>query len=455
MISANGAALRAQTPAPVAPPPAYWKWAPTPPMGWNSYDAFGASVTEAEALANADYMKQRLRAHGWKYVILDFRWYDPDAVHHLNGAKGEALTMDEYGRLLPAPDRFPSAADGAGFKALAARIHALGLKFGFHIMRGIPRQAVAANTPIQGSAFHAADAADTSNTCGWCPDMYGVRGDTPAGRAYYASLFRLYASWGVDFVKVDDFSNPYHAAEGEAIRLAIDQCGRPIVFSGSPGETSINVASQVSTHTNMWRISSDFWDSVGPNGGWPALYHHFELASRWQGVAGPGHWPDMDMLPIGRLGVRSLGPDRQSKFTADEQRTMMTLWCITRSPLMLGADLPDTDPTTLALLTNDAALAVDQHSTNNRRLFRNGDLIAWAADAPDGRSKYLAVFNAQDTVAGLPAAAPVPVSLADLGFAHGCRVRDIWAGQKLGVVTGTFAPAIPPHGAGLYRLDPM
>ncbi len=211
----------------------------TPPMGWNSYDAYGGNVNEAQTLANARYLLQTMQPVGWQYVVVDYRWYDPNsATSPDNGAPNETLTMDGYGRLLPAPNRFPSAADTQGFKGLADQIHAMGLKFGIHIMRGIPRNAVKSNLPIEGSHFHAADAANTADTCGWCPDMYGVRGATPAGQAYYDSLFRLYAAWGIDYVKMDDTSAPYHADEIEAVHNAIGKCGRDIVYSLSPGENS-------------------------------------------------------------------------------------------------------------------------------------------------------------------------------------------------------------------------
>ena len=190
--------------------PAFWKWAPTPPLGWNSYDTFGDSVTEAEVRANADYLKEHLLPHGWQYVVIDYRWYDSGAhSSKLVDRAGARLAMDRFGRLLPAANRFPSAAGGKGFKPLADDLHAMGLKFGIHVMRGIPRQAVAAKTPIEGTPFTAADAANTASTCPWCPDMYGVDATKPAGQAYYNSLYRLYASWGVDFVKVDDLSSPY------------------------------------------------------------------------------------------------------------------------------------------------------------------------------------------------------------------------------------------------------
>ena len=232
----SGAGMAARTVHFIAGP----TLARTPPMGWNSYDAYGSRVTEEQTLANARYMRQNMQPFGWQYVVVDYRWYDPAAATAPdNGAAGEALTMDGFGRLLPPANRFPSAADGQGFKGLADQVHAMGLRFGIHIMRGIPRNAVKANLPIDGSSYKAADAANTNDTCPWCPDMYGVRGDTPAGQAYYDSLFRLYASWGVDFVKMDDTSSPYHADEIEAVRRSIDKCGRSIVYSLSPGETPL------------------------------------------------------------------------------------------------------------------------------------------------------------------------------------------------------------------------
>ena len=376
-------------------PLAYHAFALTPPMGWNSYDAFGDSVTEAEVLSNAVYVAGHLRAHGWNYIVVDYRWYDPGAHdNNPNKRAGAALAMDPQGRLLPATNRFPSAADGRGFQSLAEKVHGLGLKFGIHVMRGIPRQAVEANTPIDGSGFHAADALQPGKRCNWCPDMEGVDAAKPAGQAYYDALLRLYAAWGVDFVKIDDLSSPYSTGEIEAIRKAIDGCGRPIVFSTSPGETPLAQADHIRTHANMWRISGDFWDE------WKHLRHSFDLLRNWQAACGPGHWPDADMIPIGRIGVRSVGGARGTRFTRDEQVTLMTLWSIARSPLMLGADLPQNDAWTEGLLTNDAVLAVDQHGLNSREVYRRGDRVAWAADVPDSRDHYVALFNLGEPLGG-------------------------------------------------------
>ena len=169
--------------------------APTPPMGWSSYDAYCGDVTEQEVKANADYMAQRMARYGWKYVVVDYYWYFSHTQPNQEQEKWE-FNMDEYGRLVPAPNRFPSAAHGQGFKPLADYIHSKGLKFGIHIMRGIPRAAVKKNLPILGTSAHAKDVADTGNACSWSTAMYGVDVSKPAGQAYYDSIVALYAKWG-------------------------------------------------------------------------------------------------------------------------------------------------------------------------------------------------------------------------------------------------------------------
>jgi hypothetical protein len=422
----------------------------TPPMGWNSYDSYGDDVTEAEILANAQYARQNLQPYGWEYVVVDYRWYDPNASiapNDANAQRDATLTMDEFGRLTPAANRFPSAAQGEGFRPLADRIHSMGLKFGIHIMRGIPRQAVKANTPIEGSTYTAADAANTTNTCGWCPDMFGVETTKSAGQAWYDSLMRLYASWGVDLIKVDDMSSPYATGEIEAVRAAIEKCGRAIVLSLSPGETPVDQAEHVKAHANMWRISGDFWDD------WGALSHQFDLIARWNGNGGPGHWPDADMIPLGHLSIhnRSVGADRRTNLTKNEQLTLMTLWALAPSPLMLGMNLPDNDAWTLALLTNEEVLAVNQdeggtQATRITQPGRSGGAEVWARDLADG-SKAVGLFNR------MPIPMPVAVSWTEVGLTGNRHVRDLWQHRDLGVHTDRFEASVPPHGAILIRLS--
>ncbi len=415
---------------------AFLNWARTPPMGWNSWDAFATTVTEAQTKAHADVMAERLARYGWRYVVVDIQWYEPTAKSFEYNT-GAALVMDEWGRLLPAQNRFPSAAGGAGFAPLARYVHRKGLKFGVHLLRGVPRQAVERNLPIKGTTARASDIANTSDVCSWNGDMYGVDMSKPGAQAYYDSVFELFAAWGVDFVKVDDVSRPYHRAEVEAIRRAIDRTGRPMVLSLSPGETPLDAGEHVARHANMWRVSDDFWDE------WRFLLEQFDRLDKWTPFRAAGHFPDADMLPLGVVGQ-----GRPTRFTRDEQVTLMTLWSIARSPLIFGGDLTKIDDATLSLLTNPEVIAVDQRSAGNRQLFRRDGLVAWVADIPGSRDRYLAVFDTRDE------AARVPVRLADLGFTGPCRVRDLWRRADLGRFDGEFAPQLPAHGAGLYRVSP-
>jgi hypothetical protein len=365
----------------------FGSWAPTPPMGWNSWDCFGPTVTEQEVRANADYMAKHLKKFGWQYVVVDIRWYVENDKAHGYNENNPIMTVDEYGRFVPAVNRFPSAAGGKGFKPLADYIHGLGLKFGIHIMRGISRLAVEKNAPVLGTKQTAKDIYSTKNSSAWLRDMYTVDASKPGAQEYYNSLFTLYATWGLDFVKVDDISSPYHNDEIELIRHAIDNCGRPIVLSLSPGPTPLEESKHVSTHANMWRIIGDFWDN------WTQLEEHFKLFEQWVPSMGPGHWPDGDMLPLGRIGIRAeQGDPRMSGFTKDEQITLMSLFSICRSPLMFGGNLPDNDQFTLDLMTNEEALSVLQRGMNNKLLFDDGERIAWTADDSETNDKYVALF---------------------------------------------------------------
>lgn len=419
-------------------------------MGWNSYDAWGTSVTEVETLENACYMRDKLSSHGWQYIIIDARWYDSvssfDDRDFNKERAGAKLFADDHGRMTPALNRFPSATNGMGFKPLADRVHAMGLKFGFHMMRGIPRQAVLARTPIEGSTFTAADAADTNSICGWCPDMFGVRNNA-AGQAWYDSCTRLWAFWGVDFIKVDDISNGYVTHEIEMIRRALDKCGRPIVFSVSPGPTDPSHAAHVSTNANLWRISGDFWDQWGESHR-SGLNQQFDLLAKWQGVGGPGHWPDADMIPLGHIGIKCTiaGPDRQTRLTRDEQRTLMSLWAIAPSPLMLGNNLPDTDEWTLSLLANDEVLAVNQDALGQpaRRAAQAGESEVWVKQLADGGTA-VGLFNRGDQ------AQQVELKWNAAGLAGDQELRDLWSHKDLGRFHDTFSAEVPAHGVKFLK----
>ena len=441
--------------------PAFWSWANTPPMGWNSWDCYGAGVWETNVIANADYMAAHLKAHGWNVVTIDIQWYEPLA-HTTEYRKGALLEMDDHGRLLPAANRFPSTQATRSFKPVADYLHQQGLKFGLHLLRGIPRLAVDRdNAPILGTSVKAADIADRNSKCPWNDDMYGVDMTRPGAQEYYDSVFALLASWDLDYVKVDDLSAPYHTAEIEAIRRAIDKTGRPIVFSTSPGATPVDQGAHVQTHANLWRISNDFWDD------WRALYSQFARLDRWTPYRGGGHWPDADMLPLGNVRAWQ-DRDAWTHFTHDELYTLLSLWCIARSPLILGGNLPKNDDFTLALLTNDEVIRVNQASLNNRQVCNQSNHIAWVADVPGSPDKYVALFNAAPTPAPgrrrnepatnpaepPPAPTKVTVALTDLGLQGACAVRDLWSHQDLAPATGEVSATVNPHGAVLLRLRP-
>ncbi len=426
---------------------AHKQYAATPPMGWNSWDCYGASVTEEEVLGNARYMAEHLKPFGWEYVVVDIQWYEPGA-HSSSYRPFVPLEMDEYSRLVPAANRFPSSAGGKGFKPLADVIHGMGLQFGIHIMRGIPRQAVHANTPILGTERRAREIA-ANNICPWNSDMYGVNPNAEGAQAYYDSLFRLYAEWEVDFVKVDDIaaSRLYHIhhREIEMLRTAIDRCGRPMVLSLSPGAAPLDYGGLLAGNANMWRMTDDFWDV------WPLLKDMFGRCEQWYPFVGNGSWPDCDMLPLGHIGLRSVdggASNRQTRFTPDEQQTMMTLWSLFRSPLMFGGELRDNDSWTLSLLTNEEVLAVHRDGRDARPLYRREERTVWTSCAPDG-GVYVALFNLGDTPA------EVGVELAELGLAPGAReARDLWARRSLGLVEDELRVTLPPHGSKLVKLEP-
>jgi len=421
--------------------------APTPPMGWNSWDCYGAAVTEKEVRANADYMAKHLKDFGWEYVVVDIQWYEPGAVSS-QYRPFVPLEMDEYARLMPAVNRFPSAADGQGFKPLADYVHGLGLKFGIHIMRGIPRQAAHAATPIKGASATARDIAHPNSICPWNTDMYGVDASKEGAQAYYDSLFELYAQWGVDFVKVDDIaaSRLYdtHLPEIAMIRAAIDRCGRPMTLSLSPGPAPLTHADFLEANANMWRMTDDFWDL------WELLLDMFDRCEQWQGRTGPGHWPDCDMLPLGHIGIRSVdggGADRWTRFTKNEQVTMMTLWTLFRSPLFFGGEMNDNDDWTLSLLTNRDVLAMHRDGTDAKLVSRNGDRIVWTSNGADG-VRYVALFNTGD------APLQIGVELNALGLrGSAVSVFDMWASSELELVNERLELEVASHGARLVRLS--
>lgn len=415
----------------------------TAPMGWNSWDCYGAAVDEATVRANADFMAKNLKQYGWEYIVVDIQWSAPDAKSHEYQPFTE-LCMDEYSRLIPSEKRFPSSAGGKGFAPLAEYVHSLGLKFGIHIMRGIPRQAVHQNTKIKGTDITARQIAKTNSICAWNTDMYGVDASKDGAEAYYKSIMELYASWGVDFIKCDDICRELPHAEDELVLLskALYSCGRDMIFSLSPGPAILEKAELYKQSSNMWRITDDFWDK------WELLYNMFERAEKWCVHTGAGHWPDADMLPIGPI-LQDYDKSNRTKFTPDEQVTMLTLWSIFRSPLMIGGEMTGFDAFTMSLLTNEAVLEMHRNSRHSHQVWRRNiggnEIILWTSVSSEG-GQYAAVFNAGE------AEAAVDIHLSDLEIYTPSACTELWSGESLGTVSAIEA-LVPSHGAKAFKLD--
>lgn len=422
-------------------------WAKTPPCGWNSWDCFGAGVNEEQLIANADYMAKHLKQYGWEYIVCDIQWYEPKACSNDYNNFAE-LCCDEYGRLIPAQNRFPSSKGGKGFKPIADYIHSLGLKFGIHIMRGIPRQAVHADLPIKDSEYTARQVAHHFSICSWNTDMYGMK-NCDGAQDYYNSIIKMYADWGVDYIKCDDIAvtefrkwdNPYSADyEIEMLRNAIDSCGREIVLSLSPGPALRDKTEHLKANANMWRLTGDFWDL------WEHLYAMFDKCEEWQGVRGVGSYPDCDMLPIGRISKLCSyhgAQNRMSNFTHDEHYTLMTLWGIFGSPLMIGGNMPENDDFTLSLLNNAEYMNMHRTVKNSRMLRRNEEngkgYIIWGGENEE--SRFVALFNTDEKPVTINTAEKINISV-DGSY-------DIW--QKCTVSKNDIT--VQPHGARLLKLN--
>ncbi len=412
-------------------------------MGWNSWDAYGLTIDEADFKANVAVLAG-IKQYGWRYAVIDEGWY----LQNPFGADTESqkFVYDEHGRLIPALNRFPDAAHGAGLKPLADWVHGQGLKFGIHLIRGVPRESAKRNVPIAGSQFTTGEAADPTDVCPWNNDNYGVK-DNAAGQAWYDAMIALYAGWGVDYLKVDCISDhPYKPAEIRMIATAIRKTGRPIVLSLSPGPTNLSHAAEVAQYAQLWRISDDHWDvwSHVPEAGQSEFplgtRQAFDRLEAWQPYVKPGSWPDEDMLPFGWLGPHpGWGEARESRLTEDETRTEFTLWAITRSPLILGANLTRMSPFLRGLVTNTELIEMDQATVDNHPIenlpagFENirvweATKSRWKGTAP----RFVAIFNLGDKPAELH------FGWSELGLANSSKP------------TGKVDLTLPAHGSAVF-----
>jgi alpha-galactosidase len=427
-----------------------------PPMGWNSWNCLGIEATEDQVKAVADYMAENLAAYGWEYVVVDAGWYHPPTftTPEWNDHLTPPQLIDEFGRLIPDPVKFPSSAGGKGFKPLADYVHSKGLKFGIHIMRGVPWNAAEENKPIKGTTYTASDIADKENRCEWAKMMYGINTEHPAADAYYESIIELYSSWGVDYIKADDMSRPFRDGEVAALWKAASLADRDIVISLSPGAAPLEALEGLRANAHLWRISNDFWDS------WELLKKQFEYCRKWAPHIMPGRWPDADMLALGKLRKNGVGEweanfhglppdkvkDEYSRFTPDEQLTHMNLWAIFRSPLMMGGYIPENNEFTLELMTNKDLIRVNQYSTKNREVAYSENWSVWSADDQETGHTYVALFNTGEE--------PFEVSavFSDLGMSEVSDMKDIWTGETILPAKDKISITLRPHASTILKL---
>ena len=387
-----------------------------PPLGWNSFDSYGVYLHEKAAYKNLEAFDKLLKPFGYEYFVIDAGWFGefklksgtiyPSEKHALN------LSFDENGLLQPSKTYFPN-----GIKPIADRCHELGIKFGIHLMRGIPRAAVKQNLRIKNSKYTASQVADTTSICSWNHQNYGINMDHPGGQEFYNSLVNQMADWGVDFLKYDDIV-PF-PKEVAGVVKAIEQSGRPIVLSLSPGGKIKESALPFFKQANMLRVTHDIWDEE------KGLNQCFDAWKKWQGKEEPGFWVDMDMIPFGQLQLMSPKPKslsgkesqnelkdkinsgeltnvellagkgwtRWSEFTTDQKYTFITLRALSASPLMMGGNLPNLDKLSHELITNPDVLECNQNGVMGALVLEKDGIEVWKTEEKESENGWIGIFN--------------------------------------------------------------
>lgn len=385
--------------------------ASTPPMGWNSFDSYSCHLYEEVALKELEVFIDTYAPYGYEYYVIDNGWF---AEHERIVGEGYRLPMRQhakasdvringYGIVQPSKEGFPN-----GFKPLVDKLHSNGLKFGLHLMRGIPRKAVEQNTPIQGTPYHAQDIADTKDICSWCNYMYGVDMDKPGAQEFYSSLIQQFADWGVDFIKVDDVI--HKPREIAAYRKAIDNCGRPIILSLSPGrEVDETLVKDTYSQANLFRIVADVWDHKNSFKGHLERYKVFGKYSR------PGMWADIDMIPFGELCLlrRKVNFEESQKrglsaeetrfagaryhwchFNKDQKAFFLALRSIGCSPLMIGGSLVSMDQESRDMLLDPEFIACNQNGISGKVVYEEAALTVLTASKKGTENQgWITVLN--------------------------------------------------------------
>ncbi|MEX0982597.1 MAG: glycoside hydrolase family 27 protein [Bacteroidales bacterium] len=342
-----------------------------PLLGWNSYDCYGTHINEKLTHENMDAFIQKLKPYGYEYFVLDAGWfahYDlkPGEIWPTDGDK-RYLNIDEYGRFIPSDVLFPN-----GLKEAIDKAHNHGVKFGLHMMRGIPREAVEKDLPIKGTNYSARDIANVNDTCNWSSLMYGVDMDKPGAQEYYNSVMELMAEWGVDFIKYDDIV--HKPREINAVADAIENAGRDIVLSISPGNDINPQYYETYSRAEMIRISRDIWD----------LQEDIDISfERWEQIlpyADKGFWLDMDMIPFGHIRISETltlnalnsgrGYERMDNLSYAQKKTFITQRAMAASPLFMGGALTSSPQIVFELITNEDMLVCNQNGVTGELVTR-------------------------------------------------------------------------------------
>jgi hypothetical protein len=412
----------------------------TPVLGWSSWSFLRAQPTAAKMEAQALALQQSgLQKIGYGYVNLDDFWYQ------CPGSQGP--NVDQYGRWVTDPSRFPPQGDTNGIKVVADYLHSLGMKFGIYVTPGISQQAVSKNTSVKGTPYTAAQIAETSikESNYNCHGMVGINYNKPGAQEYINSWVDMLAGWGVDYIKIDGMQNS-NVADIKAWSKAIRQSGRPMILDVTQGSYTQVIAPVLMKYANQWEFAPDVecyrcekHGSSYPLTSWADVAKRFDYVAEWQPYAGPGGFNDYDSIEIGN--GRNDGP------TPIERQTQLSLWALGASPLILGVDLTQLDPQDMKYLKNTAVLAVDQDAIAAKRVLNSGNQQVFAKMEPNGDA-IVGLFNTGDK------AEKVSIEASAVGLPkneRGYSLNNLWtvSTKKTG---SSISATVPSHGVVLYRV---
>jgi len=419
----------------------------TPPLGWNSYDCYG-DVTDISAVErNLPIFLQRLKPAGFNYFVIDAGWYcDYPPVPGQKYPRGlypgieNQVRLDDWGRPLPAKSSFPD-----GLRTLARKLHSEDLKFGVHLFRGVPRLAVERNLRIKNTDFLIKDAVDYNGNSPWCTLNYGLDTSSEAAAAYYRSVIELLAEWEVDFIKYDEIHR--HPGDIDLVSQAVKNSPRPMVLSLSSGGMLRFDHLGHYQKGHMMRVTDDIWDNDD------SIQRSFERMELVQGLARPGFWPDLDMIPFGGLTMwrdelpedgylEHLGTRRRSKFNPAQKRTFVTQRAIMLSPLMMGGDLVETTDFEFSLLTNRGMLECNQRGKDPRLEHFGYEVQVYAASHRENcHAGWLAFFNRTSK----PQSISYQREEINLPRNISLRVENVWTDKSEIVEDDKLNISVPPN----------